>query len=148
VGNHDPGTRMKEYYKALEEMIDRMVENTLTDEEYQAAEKQLTDHIRNYYKQREDKIKQKRAEIMKKMTTALIEYFDTYPELELEEKDREILVDELAKSLEETTQDMVTQIGQLIQTEKMLKKAFEEEKKSEPKVKGDPLMDYVRGLLK
>lgn len=148
MGNHDPGTRMKEYYKALEEMIDNMVENTLTDEEYQAAEKKLTDHIRNYYKQREDKIKQKRSEAMEKVSAALVEYFNTFPELEIDDKDRDMLVKELAKSLEDTTQEMVTQVGKLVQTEKMLKKAFEEEKIPEPKVKGDPLMDYVRGLLK
>ena len=139
---------MKEYYKALEEMIDNMVENTLTDEEYQAAEKKLTDHIRNYYKKKEDKIKQKRAEAMEKVSAALVEYFNTYPELEIDDKDRDMLVKELAVSLEDTTKELVTQIGKLVQTEKMLKKAFEEEKKSEPKVKGDPLMDYVRGLLK
>lgn len=148
MGNHDPGTRMKDYYKALEEMIDNMVENTLTDEEYQAAEKKLTDHIRNYYKQREDKIKQKRAEAMEKVSAALVEYFNTYPELEIDDKDRDMLVKELAVSLEDATKEMVTQIGKLIQTEKMLKKAFEGENESEPKVKGDPLMDYVHGLLK
>ena len=102
---------MKEYYAGLEKLIDDMLEKSVTDAEYQAMEKQLTDHIRNYYVKKEqmkrEKIEKTRTAALNKVVEGIVEYLNTYDGIDI---DSSALKELTAAAAEESLKEIAKEV--------------------------------------
>ena len=134
---------MKEYYAGLEKLIDDMLEKSLTDSEYQAMEKQLTDHIRNYYV-RNEQIKREKAEkartaALNKVVKGITEYLNTYDGIDI---DNSALTELTAAAAEESLKEIAEE-AQYLQRLGAFDLGTEDQKGA-----GDVLKDYIASLKK
>ena len=148
----------KEDYAKLEKLIDNMLEKSLTDEDYQEAEQQLNDCIRNFYvqkeKQKKAKIEQARTAALDKICDGIIDFMATFDEINLSEIELEEFKQELKEDVKSGLDELVQSLGGMIKLGKALER---EANRLKPEYEGtqirkrdgnsDPLMDYIHSLL-
>lgn len=138
---------MKEYYAGLEKLIDDMLEKSVTDAEYQAMEKQLTDHIRNYYVKKEqmkrEKIEKTRTAALNKVVEGIVEYLNTYDGINI---DSSALKELTAAAAEESLKEIAKEAQYLQKLGVFDVDPVEEQKNPNLKNTGDVLKDYIASL--
>ena len=148
----------REVYVKLEELIDNMLEKSLTDEEYRETEQQLNDCIRSFYERKEQqkkaRIEQARTAALDKICDGIIDFMSTFDEISLTEIEFEEFKQELKKDVKSGLDELVQSLGSMIKLGKALEKKANRLKPEYEEVKirkrdghTDPLKEYIDKLI-
>jgi predicted unusual protein kinase regulating ubiquinone biosynthesis (AarF/ABC1/UbiB family) len=148
----------KEDYAKLEKLIDNMLEKSLTDEDYQEAEQQLNDCIRNFYvqkeKQKKAKIEQARTAAVEKICDGIADFMETVEEFEMDPEYKAEFKQALQTDVKTGLNELVKSFSGLAKISKILEKEdnrlkpeYEEVQIRKRDGSSDPLMEYINTLL-